>query len=309
VNLYELNTTSSFNESYLCLTIGNFDGIHKGHQILINRLLEESKDLKLKTAVLSFTPHPKKYFGYTSENFNIITQEEKLNFLKKMGLDIFIDFKFNENLANLNAEDFIKDIIIKKLNVKKIIVGSDFRFGKNRLGNINTLKKLSKILNFQLIEINILNLNNTKEKFSSSYVRKTITEGNFKRVSQMLGRNWTLSGKIIKGDQKARKINFPTANIKPLKKIFPKMGVYIVNAIFDKKKYKGIANFGYRPTVDGSTLLLETHIFNFNKDIYGKELTIEFLEFIRSEKKFNSFDELTKQIIKDISVARKYHKI
>ena len=164
-------------------------------------------------------------------------------------------------------------------------------------------------LGFELVVIDILNNKHTKEKFSSSYIRDLITKGDFNIVSQMLGRNWSLFGKVIRGDQKARKINFPTANIKPEDKILPKKGVYCVKASIDSKTYKAVANFGYRPTVNGSVLLLETHLFDFNDDIYGKELTVEFLAFIRAEKKFDNFQELTKQIQKDIKTAKIYHQI
>jgi len=309
VKIYNLNTKTEFNEHNLCLTIGNFDGVHKGHQSVISEIISNSKKTKLKNAVMSFTPHPKIFFGYTKDIFNIITKEEKLNLLNKMGIDIYIDFDFDEQLSNLTAEEFIKDIILKNLKVRKIIVGSDFKFGKDRKGNLETLKLLSTKLNFELVEINILNIDNTKVKYSSSLIRESIMTGNFKEVSQMLGRAWSMAGKIIKGDQKARQINFPTANMKPQNTILPKRGVYCVNASINSESYKAVANFGYRPTVNGSELLLETHLFDFNEDIYGKELTVEFLAFIRSEKKFNNFEELTKQIQKDINKAKNYHQI
>ena len=309
MKIYNLNTKSDFNQQNLCITIGNFDGVHTGHYSVINKLIEESEKSKLKTTVMSFTPHPKIFFGKSKNRFNITTKNEKLDILKGMGIDIYIDFEFDNELANLSANDFIKKIILKKLNVKKLVIGSDFKFGKDREGNLDTLRELSTTLIFDLVVIDILNFKNTKKKFSSSYIREMITKGNFQEVSSMLGRNWTMNGLVIKGDQKARQIKFPTANVKPNEKILPKKGVYCVKASFDSKTYNAVANFGYRPTVDGSTLLLETHLFEFNDDIYGKELTVEFLAFIRSEQKFNSFEELTKQIEKDIKTAKIYHQI
>ena len=309
MKIYNLNTKSDFNQQNLCITIGNFDGVHTGHYSVINKLIEESEKSKLKTTVMSFTPHPKIFFGKSKNRFNITTKNEKLDILKGMGIDIYIDFEFDNELANLSANDFIKKIILKKLNVKKLVIGSDFKFGKDREGNLDTLRELSTTLIFDLVVIDILNFKNTKKKFSSSYIREMITKGNFQEVSSMLGRNWTMNGLVIKGDQKARKIKFPTANVKPNEKILPKKGVYCVKASFNSKTYNAVANFGYRPTVDGSTLLLETHLFEFNDDIYGKELTVEFLAFIRSEQKFNSFEELTKQIEKDIKTAKIYHQI
>ena len=309
MKIYNLNTKSDFNQQNLCITIGNFDGVHTGHYSVINKLIEESEKSKLKTTVMSFTPHPKIFFSKLKKKFNITTKNEKLDILKGMGIDIYIDFEFDNELANLSANDFIKKIILKKLNVKKLVIGSDFKFGKDREGNLDTLRELSTTLMFDLVVIDILNFKDTKKKFSSSYIRELITEGNFQEVSSMLGRNWAMNGLVIKGNQKARQIKFPTANLKPNEKILPKMGVYCVKVSFDSKTYNAVANFGYRPTVDGSTLLLETHLFEFNDDIYGKELTVEFLAFIRAEQKFNSFEELTKQIEKDIKTAKIYHQI
>jgi len=309
VKVYNLNTKTEFEENNLCLTIGNFDGLHKGHQFVIDEVISNSKDSNFLNAVMSFTPHPRNFFGYTKEVFNIITKEEKLRILSEMGIEIYIDFDFDENLSNLTAEEFINEIIIKKLKVKKIIVGSDFKFGKDRKGNLDTLKLLSTKLNFELVNIKTININNTQTKFSSSYIRELIKEGNFNKVTQMLGREWSMRGKIIKGDQRARNINFPTANMKPQNTILPKNGVYCVRALIDSRYYKGVANFGNRPTVKGSELLLETHLFDFNEDIYGKELTVEFQAFIRSEQKFKNFGDLTKQIQKDINTAKNYHQI
>ncbi len=174
---------------------------------------------------------------------------------------------------------------------------------------MDILKMLSTELNFDLISVKTLNIESTKTKYSSSQIREFIKEGNFQNVSQMLGRQWTMKGKIIEGDKKARQMNFPTANMKPQNTILPKKGVYCVKATFDSESYNGVANFGYRPTVNGTKLLLETHLFEFNKNIYGKELTVEFLAFIRSEQKFENFEELTKQIQKDIKIAKDYHQV
>ncbi len=309
MKVYNLNTKVNFEEQNLCLTIGNFDGIHKGHQFIINKIISNSNSSNLVSSVMSFTPHPRIYFGYAKDVFNILTKEEKLRILKKMGIQIFIDFAFDESLSNLTAEEFIKQIIIDKLKAKKIIVGSDFRFGKDRKGNLQTLKSLSSELDFELVNVKTINMENSDDKYSSSVVRKLIKEGNFKNVSRILGRDWNMKGKIIKGDQRARQINFPTANMKPQNTIFPKKGVYSVKAKIGSKIYCGVSNFGFRPTVDGSLLLLETHLFDFDEDIYGKELTVDFQAFIRSEQKFNNFEDLTKQIKKDINTARNHHQI
>ena len=258
---------------------------------------------------MTFVPHPKIYFKKIDSNFNIITNNYKKNFLNSLGVENYIEYKFNKNLSNLDAVDFIEKILVKQLSVKKIVVGKDFRFGKDRKGDTALLKKLSSKYKYKLSIIGHVKNKKTNLKYSSSIIRKNINEGSFEKVSQALGRNWFMQGKIIKGNQKARLINFPTANMKPGNHILPKKGVYCVNVTFNGNLYKGIANFGERPTVKGVNLLLETHIFEFNRDIYGKELTVEFLTFIRPEKKFKDFKSLTTQIKKDVITAKKYHKI
>ena len=258
---------------------------------------------------MTFVPHPKIYFQRNNKNFNIITSDYKKDFLNSLGVENYIEYKFNKTLSNLDATHFIKKILVKQLHVKKIIVGKDFRFGKDRKGDTILLKKLSSKYGYKLSIIEHVKNKNTNLKFSSSIIRKDINRGSFEKVSQSLGRNWFMQGKIIKGDQKARLINFPTANMKPGNHILPKKGVYCVNAIFAGKVYRGIANFGERPTVKGVNLLLETHLFEFNDNIYGKELTVEFLTFIRPEKKYKDFKTLTNQIQKDVKKAKKYHKI
>ena len=309
MKLHYLNTKETFKSRNLCLCIGNFDGIHLGHQHVIKKIIRNSQSDNLKSAIMTFIPHPKIYFKKTDGNFNIITNSDKKNFLKSLGVENYIEYKFNKTLSNLDAVDFIEKILVEQLRVKKIIVGKDFRFGKNRKGDTSLLKKLSSKHSYKLSIIGHVKNKKTNLKFSSSIIRKNINEGSFEKVSQALGRNWFMEGKIIKGNQKARLINFPTANMKPGNHILPNKGVYCVNVTFSGNLYKGIANFGERPTVKGVNLLLETHIFDFNRDIYGKELTVEFLTFIRSEKKFKDFKSLTTQIKKDVITAKKYHKI
>ena len=309
MKLHNLNTKKDFKTQNLCLCIGNFDGIHLGHQHVIKKIINNSRSDNLKSAIMTFVPHPKIFFKRTDNNFNIITNDYKKNFLESLGVENYIEYKFNKTLSNLEAINFIEKILVKQLHVKKIIVGKDFRFGKDRKGDTALLKKLSNKYHYKLSIISHIKNKKTNLKFSSSLIRKNINKGSFEKVSEALGRNWFMQGKIIKGDQKARLINFPTANMKPGNHILPKKGVYCVNIVFQANLYRGIANFGERPTVKGVNLLLETHIFDFNGDIYGKELTVEFLTFIRPEKKFKDFKSLTNQIQKDVIKAKKYHKI
>jgi len=309
VKIFELNTTSKFEEKGLNLTIGNFDGVHLGHKSIIKNLINISKKNNYKSAILSFNPHPREFFLNLKEPFNIITPTFKKYLFNNLGLDIYIDFLFDKNLASLDPNQFIKKILIEKLSVKTLIIGSDFKFGKDRMGDLLLLQKGAVKYKFDVDVIDPILNSNTQKKFSSSIIREDIKKGLFENVTKSLGRNWHMIGKVIKGDQKARKINFPTANVEPGHHVLPLKGVYCVNANIGGKKYKAIANFGERPTLDGSKILLETHIFNFNEDLYGKELTVEFLAFIRKEKKFENFEKLTQQIKKDIQLAKNYHKI
>ena len=309
MKLHNINSRKNFKIKNLCLCIGNFDGIHLGHQFLIKKIIKNAQSNNLKSAMLTFVPHPKVYFKRTNDNFNIMTNEDKKNFLNLLGVENYIEYKFNKTLSSLDAKSFIEKILVQQLNIKKIVVGKDFRFGKDRKGDSKLLKKLSSKYGYKLLVIGDVKNKKTNIKFSSSTIRRHINEGSFEKVSQALGRNWFMRGKIIKGNQKARLINFPTANMKPATHILPKKGVYCVSIKFMGYSYKGVANFGERPTVKGVNLLLETHIFEFTKNIYGKELTVQFLTFIRPEKKFKDFKSLTNQIKKDVIKAKKYHKI
>ena len=309
MKIYKLDTESDFEKLDLCLAIGNFDGIHKGHQEIINKIKEIASYNNLSSSIMSFNPHPRIFFNQIKEPFNIYTQKDKINFLEKLGLDIFIDFSFDNNLSILSADDFVIKILIDKLNIKYLVIGKDFKFGKERKGNFETLEKYVEQKKFDIHLIDPIMLADKSDKYSSSIIRSQIKDGFIKDVEESLGRPWHMHGIIIEGDKRAREINFPTANIKPDQHILPKRGVYCVEVLLEGKKYKGVSNFGLRPTVDGSKLLLETHMFNFSEEIYGKELTVEFLTFIRSEQKFNNFEELTKQINKDINKAKEYHQL
>ena len=306
---FELDTQSHFEEKNLCLAIGNFDGFHKGHIEILNSLKKIANKKKQPSAIMSFNPHPRNFFDKKKENFNIYSKSDKINFLKKFGINIFIEFIFDKNLSELSANQFVENILINKLNIKNVVVGKDFKFGKDRSGNFKILENYSKdnYLNLHLVQSKMLK--DGSDKYSSSIIRDNIRNGEMEKVNSALGRCWHMTGKIIEGDKRARKINFPTANVIPGKHILPRKGVYCVEAYINNEKYLGISNFGERPTVDGSKLLLETHIFNFNQEIYGNELTVQFLTFIRPEQKFANFDELAKQIKIDIETAKKYHNI
>ncbi len=307
MKIHKINLNSVIDLGQINLCIGNFDGIHLGHQKVIQTLVKESNASNSESALMSFSPHPRQFFSEVKNNFNIVTEDFKINFLKALKIKHYIVLKFDETIASLTPDNFIEQILIKKLNILNLYIGEDFKFGKDRKGDVKLLIEKSKIYNFNVSIIKKVKSKNTFETFSSSLVRQNIQKGNFEKVYSILGRNWIISGEVIFGDQRASKMNFPTANIVPPNLIHPKKGVYVINALYEKKIYQGIANFGERPTIKGKKLLLEVHLFNFNENIYGKNLTVEFVTFIRDEKKFESFKKLVEQIHKDIQIAKNYH--
>ena len=307
VKKFKINITSNLNIPSVNLAIGNFDGIHIGHQKIIQKLVNESKKMNVQSAILDFYPHPQQFFTKNYDGFNVIDEKTKIELLDQLNVDYYITMEFNSALASLSAHEFIENILSKKLNINNLTVGYDFKFGKNRQGDVDLLEQLSSKYNYNISIIEPVLDPLTSEIYSSSLVRKNIKDGNFERVSSLLGRNWIMQGTVVRGDKRASKINFPTANIIPSNLIKPKKGVYVVKVQYINKYINGIANFGVRPTIDGKKLLLEVNLFDFNQDIYGKELTVEFLTFIRDEKKFDNFTLLTEQIQKDIQLAKIYH--
>ena len=289
------------------LAIGNFDGVHLGHQKIIKNLVKEAYIEKKPSAILSFYPHPRQYFSKDLDRYQIIDENKKQQKLNKLGINNLFSLKFDESIANLSPSDFITKIIVKQLQVSKLTVGYDFKFGKNREGDIIMLQDFANIHGFNLVIIDQIKDSATNKVYSSSTIREAIKNGNINEANKMLGYLWTMDGHVIHGDKRARKMSFPTANILPHDQIYPLKGVYAVKTSIDNKYYNGVANFGERPTVNGKKLLLEVNLFNFDKDIYGNYLTVEFLTFIREEKKFDSFTLLADQIKKDVQSAKNYH--
>jgi len=307
MEINEISLETKIEKKFFYLAIGNFDGIHLGHQEIIKKLVSEANKENKPSAILSFNPHPRQFFSRNLDRYQIIGEKKKHKLLKDLGINYLFSLKFDQSIANLLPSDFISQIILQKLQVRKLFVGYDFRFGKDREGDTSILKNYSIIHGFDLLVIEpIKNILNT-EIYSSSSIREAIKNGNIKKANTMLGYLWTMEGKVIHGDKKAREINFPTANLLPHEQIYPLKGVYAVNVRINERFYNGIANFGERPTVDGKKLLLEVHIFDFHQDIYGNHLTVEFLTFIRGEKKFDNFALLADQINKDIKIAKEYH--
>ena len=287
------------------ILIGNFDGLHLGHQKLFTLAKKYKKKYSLKIGVLTFEPMPKMYFNKNIKNFRISNQKQKIDLLKNFNVDFVITKKFNKEFSKTKSDDFIKKILVKKLNAKFIFVSNNFRFGNKREGDVRQLIKYESMFDYKIIKPRPL-LNKTKI-ISSSLIRGYLQKGKLNTVNKFLNRNWSIQGNVKKGRQLGKKIGFPTANIDIKDSVLACPGVYAVRAKIQKntKYLKGIANLGYRPTFNGKKILLEVHLFNFSGNLYNKYLTVEFLKFIRKEKKFKNVDHLKNQILKDLSVAKK----
>ncbi len=295
-NKYNLKATNNST-----LVIGNFDGLHKGHVSILNEAIQVAKKNKQKIGILTFDPNPKEFFSKL-KNFKIIDTQEKKRILKKMKIDYLIILKFNKSLRNLTAENFVKKILKDKINPSKIIVGKEFKFGKNRTGNPNLLKKYfsTKIA----LQKKIL-----RKKISSSEIRRLISLGKISQVRKLLGRYWSVNGKVVSGDKIGRKLGYRTANIFLNDCILPFRGVYVTRIYLNRMIFGGISNFGVAPTFGNKDNdVLETHLFAPVRNLYKKTIKIEFVKFLRKEKKFKSKKNLLDQIKKDITVAKKVLK-
>jgi len=297
------NLSIKKNHKNSVVAIGNFDGLHLGHQKVLNQARLKAKKENLKFGVITFEPIPNMFFNKNIKYNRINSAEQKIYYLNKLKLDFLIIINFNESFSNISAEHFISKILVAKLKSKYIFVSQNFRFGKKRLGNTNTLKIFEKKNLYKTI-ITIPYRKN-KKIISSSLIRKKIYEGNVVEVKKLLGRPWIIKGEVVKGEQRGKKIGFPTCNIKWDSYVLPKLGVYSVQVETKNFKKKGIANLGYRPTFNGKTLLLEVNIFGIKVNLYKKILKVSFIKFIRPENKFNNINKLKNQIKKDIIVAKK----
>ena len=289
VNSFKINSPS-------ILTLGTFDGVHKGHQKILKKLNSEAKKNKLKSIVLTFFPHPRSVLNPISNLRLINTIKERTELFEKSGIDILITHPFDKNFSKLSPEKFVKSILVDKLNIKKILIGYDHRFGKNRAAGIEDLKKFGLKYDFQVIEISVKEQNNVS--ISSTKIRKSIEDGNIKKAKSYLGYNFSLEGLVIKGNAIGRTIGFPTANLKIKEdyKLIPKRGVYLINTFIDNKKVFGMMNIGVKPTIKVDKETVEVNLFDWSKDLYGETIKVFMLGYIRDEKKFNSLIELEDQI-------------
>jgi len=300
--LFFLKTFSNikeYNNKKSVVTIGTFDGVHIGHKKILERIIFNAKELNCESVVLTFFPHPRMVLQDNSVVQLLNTVDEKTILLEKTGIDNLIIHPFNQEFSRLTAEEFVKEILVNQLNIRKIIIGYDHRFGRNRTANINDLIVFGKEYGFEVEQISAQEINDNA--VSSTKIRNAILEGNITLTNNYLGYNYFFSGIVVKGKQLGRTIGFPTANIKINEdyKLIPKNGVYIIKSSYNQRTIYGMMNIGTRPTVDGQNQTIEVNFFDFNEDIYDELITIELLDFIREEQKFDSFDSLKNQLYSD----------
>ena len=286
------------------IAIGNFDGFHLGHQKVIKKGKYIARKNNLKFGLLVFHPLPVMFFNKKLKNFRIDSLKQKIESSKKLGIDFLIIKKFDRNFSKTSAENFIRLILHKKLKAKLIFISRNFRFGKNRAGDIHLLKKKESLMNYKTQTISPFKRKN--KIISSTLIRKNIKKGKINFVNKMLGRAWVIEGMVKRGEKRGRKIGFPTCNLDLGNYMAPKSGVYSSVIIINKKiKKKGIVNIGYKPTFGKNKLLLEAHIFGLKKNLYDKSIKVMLTKFIRKEKKFKNITQLKKQIKKDIRKVKK----
>lgn len=304
--IHSLSNYNSSKKTYI--TIGTFDGVHIGHQHIIKRLVASAKKANKKSVLLTFFPHPRMVLQKDATIELINTINERAKFLEQTGLDCLIIHPFSKEFSRLTALDFVRDILVNKLNTSKLIIGYDHHFGKNREGNITQLTEYSHLYDFSVEEIPAQDIDDVS--VSSTKIRKALANGELKTANKYLGYNFPLTGVVVNGKQLGGKIGFPTANIDVPEdyKLIPKTGVYVVKSTINGVSTFGMMNIGNRPTINGSHQTIEVHFFDFEQDLYGKTLTIELLYFLRNEQKFKSLEKLILQLNQDKISSKNYLK-
>ena len=304
MKLYK-NFNISKNHKKSIILIGNFDGVHIGHQKLFKLANSYKKKFNLDIGVLTFEPMPKMFFNKDIKNFRISSINQKNIILNSLGVDFVITQKFDKKFSKIKSNSFIKEILFKKLEAKYIFISNNFKFGNKREGDVNQLINNEKIYDYKIIKPQPLIV--SQKVISSTYIRSLLEKGNLKKTNKLLRRNWSIEGTVQKGRQQGKKIGFPTCNIDIKDYVIAMPGVYAVKVKRknSNKSLKAIANLGYRPTFNQKKILLEVHIFNFSGNLYNKYLSIEFTKFIRKEKKFKNVNQLRKQIQSDLKVAKR----
>ena len=283
-----------------------FDGVHLGHQSIINALHEVSSEKGLESAILTFWPHPRLVFNPNEDLKLLNTLEEKSQLLSSFGIENLFLKEFDEEFRNLSGEEFVRQILVDKLNVKHLIVGYDHVFGKNRSGNFELLENLAPELGFEVVQMEAVNIHN--KNISSTKVRNALLEGQIKEANELLGYHYPVSGTVTDGKKLGRTIGYPTANIEVNRlKLLPKKGAYITDVLIDGEQYQGMLSIGTNPTVKGTDLTTEVYILDFDRDIYGKEITVAFREFLHEEIKFESIEKLIERLDEDRRLTEEFY--
>ena len=284
------------------ITLGNFDGVHMGHQELVRMVIRRAKETGAASMVVTFRPHPLKILAPEKCPPLISIYEEKIRLFEKLGIDVLVKIPFTVEFAAMTPEDFVKNILCDSLGAKEIFVGYNYRFGKGRKGDVKTLRALGERYGFTVREVEQISLDG--EVISSTKIRHLLREGDVEHAAKLLGRTYAITGIVVRGDGRGKGLGFPTANIAPKHAIIPSHGVYAVRLFVRDRLYDGIANIGMRPTFDKKALAIEVHVFDFNEDVYGEDISLYFIRKIREEKKFGSVEALVGQIRTDIGAAK-----
>lgn len=284
-------------------TIGNFDGVHLGHQTVLGQLSEKAAEMNVASMVISFEPYPMEFFSADKAPARLTRLREKVRALTRYAVDRMLCLRFDKAFAAMSAEQFIDDILVAKLDVRYLVVGDDFRFGHNRIGDFAMLREAGKRYGFQVVNLHTFMIDNVR--VSSTRIREALAAGEMSTAEKLLGRPYRMCGRVAHGDKRGRTIGFPTANIHLHRNNTPVKGVFAVELFgVEGEPVAGVANVGTRPTVDGTRSLLEVHLFDFEQDIYGRYVHVEFVHKLRDERRFDSFEELRKQIDVDAEQAR-----
>lgn len=286
------------------LTIGNYDGVHIGHQKIIERVIEEAAHINGVSMLMTFHPHPlsvlkpEKHLGLLTPLY------VKEGLIEECGIEVLLAIPFTDSFRQIDPEVFFKDILVDRIGIKGLIVGYDFRFGKGGRGNTEMLKRLCDLYDIFFEVIDAVTIDN--EKVGSNRIRKMIIEGRIKQAEKLLGRTYHIEGRVVKGANRGKSLGFPTVNLETSFEVIPKKGVYISEVGIENRRLPSVTNIGYNPTFGGRRLSIETFILDFEEDIYGRKISLYFHDYIRDEKKFNNIDELKKRILTDIEIAKEF---
>ncbi len=285
------------------VAIGNFDGVHLGHQAIFRKVIERANEIGGLSVVYTFDPHPLKVLQPDRFFPLITTREEKERVIEWTGIDVLISEKFTKEFAQLSTDEFVKEILCNKVQAKEVFIGPDYRFGRGRKGTTDLLRSLGKSCGLKIGILNNVEVDGVEVR--STMIRNYVLEGKVREAAKFLGRGYTMGGKVIEGTAQGRKMGIPTANLKPVKDLYPRSGVFAVKVIMEDDYVQGVLNIGTNPTFPGKDFSLEVHILDFDQDIYGSDIELILVEKIRDEKKFETLELLVEQIKEDIKKARK----